>query len=87
MLDAEALDAGTWAPVELGRARQRLDAAEEAFARRDYPKAEQGAQLALLEARLAQYRSRAAALREQVERGTDENQRLRRELLGGEGAP
>lgn len=85
--EAEDLDASTWAPVELGRARQRLDLAEIALTRRDYAQAEEASAQALLEARLAQYRSRAAKLREQVQTRTDDNQRLRHELLGEEELP
>lgn len=80
--DARRLGAQDYAPVELGRATQRLAAADAAFAERDYATANLHATQAELEAQLAQYRSRAATGREEVRRRTDENARLRRELLG-----
>lgn len=80
--DARRLGAQDYAPVELGRAAQRLSAAGAAFAERDYAAAQRHAAQAELEAQLAQYRSRAATGREEVRRRTDENARLRRELLG-----
>lgn len=79
---AAALRAGDYAPVELARARERLVAAEAAFIERDYADADRLASHALMEAQLAQYRSRAATAREEVRRRTEENARLRRELLG-----
>lgn len=80
--DARKLGAQDYAPVELGRATQRMTAADAAFAGRDYALAQQHAAQAELEAQLAQHRSRAATGREEVRRRTDENARLRRELLG-----
>ena len=69
------------------RARQRLGEADAAFAQREYKDADRLASHALLEAQLAQYRSRAATQREEVRRRSEENARLRRELLGQGGAP
>ena len=80
--NARKLGAQDYAPVELGRAEQRLTAADAAFAGRDYAAAQLHAAQAELEAQLAQYRSRAATGREEVRRRIDENARLRRELLG-----
>ena len=82
---ARTLGAENYAPVELGRAVQRLAAAEVAVAERDYPLAQRYALQAELEAQLAQQRSRAAAGRAEVQRRTEENARLRRELLGDGG--
>jgi len=79
---ARALGAQDYAPVELGRATQQLEEAEAAFAQREHAAAERSAARAVLEAQLAQARSRAATLRETVRRRTDENARLRHELLG-----
>lgn len=76
------MGARSYAPVELGRATQRLDAAEAAFGQRDLAAAERLAAQAMLEAQLAQARSRSATLREQVRVRTNENTRLRQELLG-----
>lgn len=83
---ARQAGAENYAPVELGRAVQRLAAAEVAVAEREYASAERYAQQAELEAQLAHLRSLAAAGREEVRRRTEENARLRRELLG-EGDP
>lgn len=84
--NARKLGAQDYAPVELGRATQRLASAGAAFAERDYAAADRDATQAELEAQLAQYRSRAATGREEVRRRTDENARLRRELLGDGGS-
>ncbi len=84
---ALALGARDYAPMELARAQQRLGDAETAFGGRDYADADRLASHALLEAQLAQYRSRAATGREEVRRRTEENARLRRELLGEGGTP
>lgn len=70
------------APVELGHAHERLAAARAAMAERDYPLAAQYAQQAEADARLAELRSRAASGREEIQRRSDENARLRRDLLG-----
>lgn len=83
---ARHLGAADYAPVELGRAQQRLDAAETAVAERDYSAADRLAGQAVVEAQLAQFRSRAATGREEVRRRSEENIRLKRELLGQGGA-
>ncbi|HET9048763.1 MAG TPA: DUF4398 domain-containing protein [Chiayiivirga sp.] len=80
--DARDLGAQSYAPVELNRASQLLAAAEAAFSERDYDVSDRNAARAELEVQLAQARSRAATLREKVRELSDENQRLRRELLG-----
>jgi hypothetical protein len=80
--DARADD---FAPVELGFAEEALAAAQLAVQERDYEAARLHAIQAELDARLAIARSRAALGREGVKRGSEQNQRLRRELLG-EGA-
>ncbi len=84
---AQTVGARDYAPMELARARQRLGEADAAFAQREYKEADRLASHALLEAQLAQYRSRAATQREEVRRRSEENARLRRELLGQGGAP
>jgi hypothetical protein len=76
-----------YAPVELGQAQESLAAAREAVDSRDNARASDLAEQAELDASLATARSRAAAGREAVTRGVDENARLRRELLGNEGGP
>ncbi len=84
---ASTLGARDYAPMELARAQQRLGDAEVAFGERKYADADRLASHALLEAQLAQYRSRAATGREEVRRRNEENARLRRELLGQGGTP
>lgn len=79
---ARTLGAQDYAPVELSRATQQLEAAEVAFAQREHAAAERSAARAVLEAQLAQARSRAATLRESVRERADENARMRRDLLG-----
>jgi hypothetical protein len=83
--EAREVGADDYAPVELGFAEERLAAARQAMAERDYELAREQAQAATLEASLAQARSRAALGRAAVRRQSDENARLRRELLS-EGA-
>ena len=80
--EARALGAQDYAPVELSRARHRLAEAEDAYLQRDYDVAERNAAQAVLEAQLAQARSRAATLRERVSQQIAENNRLRLELVG-----
>ncbi len=80
--EARSLGAQDFAPVELSRAKIRLLAAEESFLMRDYADAERSAAQAVLEAQLAQARSRAATLRRQVDQHVEENNRLRLDLLG-----
>lgn len=70
------------AAVDLGRAHERLAAARGAMAERDYDLAAQYAQQAEVDARLAQQRSRAAVGRAEIQRRSEENARLRRDLLG-----
>ena len=82
IVDARSAGAESYAPVELSRASRLLAAAESAFAEREYEVADRNVMRAGLEAQLAQTRSRAAALREKVRELGDENQRLRRDLLG-----
>lgn len=80
--DARSAQAEDFAPVELGHAQERFAAARVAMAERDYDLASQYALQAEVDARLAQIRSQAASGREEIKRRTDENARLRRELLG-----
>jgi hypothetical protein len=81
---ARAAQADEYAPVELGRAEEQLAAARLAMDERDYAQARDLAEMAELDAELAKARSRAASGREKVRAGTDENARLRRELLGAD---
>jgi hypothetical protein len=80
--DARSAQAQDFAPVELGHAQERVSAARAAMAERDYDLAAQYSLQAELDARLAQTRSEAARGREEIKRRTDENARLRGELLG-----
>lgn len=79
---ARAARAEDYAPVELGHAQERLAAARAAMAERDYDAAAQYALQSEVDARLAETRSRAASGREQIQQRSEENARLRRELLG-----
>lgn len=83
---ARSAGAQDYAPVELGRAMQWLGAADAAFARREYDAAGRNAEQAVLDAQLARFRSMAATAREQVRTRSEENARLRRELLGEGGS-
>ena len=80
---ARAAQADEFAAVELGQAEEQLAAARIAMDDRDYAQARDFAEQAELNADLAAARSRAAAGRIKVRAATDENARLRRELLGG----
>ena len=80
---ARGAKADEYAAVELGRAEEQLAAARLAMDERDYADARTLAEMAELDAELAAARARAAVGREKVRAGTDENTRLRRELLGG----
>lgn len=83
---ARKLGAQEHAATELARAVQRLDEAHAASSMRDQEDAARLAREAELDARLAQELARAAVAREDVRRLTDENARLRRDLLGQGGA-
>lgn len=80
--DARSAAAEDHAAVDLGRAHERLAAARGAMAERDYDLAAQYAQQAEVDARLAEQRSRAAVGRAEIQRRSEENARMRRELLG-----
>ena len=80
---ARAAQADEFAAGELGQAEERLADARLAMDERDYAQARRLAEQAELYADLAGARSRAAAGRARVKAASDENARLRRELLGG----
>ena len=80
---ARAAQADEYAAVELGQAEERLAAARLAMDDHDYARARTLAEQAELQADLANARSRATLGRAQVKAASDENARLRRELLGG----
>lgn len=83
---ARELRADDYAPVELGFAEERIAAARSAMEQGDYAQARALAEQAESNASLAAARSRAAAGRAAVQKQSEENARLRRELLGeGEG--
>ena len=79
--------ADDFAPVELGFAEEKLAAARISMQERDYDAARTQAGQAELNATLAGARSRAATGRAAVKQQTEENARLRRELLDGENGP
>lgn len=84
---ARAAGAGASAPVELRFAEDKLGAAQAASADRDYALAGSLATQAEVDAELASAKARAARARNAVREKTDDNARLRRELLTEEGAP
>jgi hypothetical protein len=79
---ARSAQADEYAAVELGQAEERLADARLAMDERDYAQTRELAEQAELHADLAAARSRAAAGRAQVKAASDENARLRRQLLG-----
>jgi len=81
---ARAAQADEYAAVELGRAEEGLAAARLAMDERDYAQARALAEQAELQAELAAARSRAVQGRAQVRAASDENARLRRQLLGAD---
>ena len=80
--DAREARAEDFAAVDLGRAQERLAAARAAMAERDYDQAAVYATQAEVDARVAEVRSRSATGRAEIQRRTEENARLRRDLLG-----
>lgn len=80
--DAREAQAEDHSAVELGRAQERLAAARSAMAERDYDQAAVYATQAEVDARLAEVRSRSATGRAEIQRRSEENARLRRDLLG-----
>ena len=83
--NARQVRADDYAPVELGFAEEKLAAARQAMDEGEYDLARIRAQDAELNASLAVARSRAAIGRAAVQKQSQENARLRQELLG-EGA-
>ena len=81
---AEAAGAQDYAPMELGFARDRVAQAQAAFNKRDNKATERLSQEALADADLAQAKVRAAKARAAAEALAAENQKLERDLLGGE---
>lgn len=81
---ARAAHADEYAAVELGQAEERLADARLAMDDRNYGEARDLAEQAQLHAEVAAARSRALQGREQVKAASDENARLRRQLLGGD---
>jgi hypothetical protein len=78
-------NAADFAPVELGFARDKLAAAQAASDARDFERARVVAAQAQVDAELALAKSRAAQARAEVQRRSEENSALRRDLLGEEG--
>ncbi|HET6603126.1 MAG TPA: DUF4398 domain-containing protein [Xanthomonadaceae bacterium] len=82
---ASQADADALSPVEFDFARRQLAAAETAFEGRDYEVARRMALQAQVNAELAAAKARAATGRAAVHQRTQENEALRRELLGESG--
>lgn len=85
--EAERAEAADFAPVELGFARERLDQARAASEQRDYGVAKTAASQAQVDAELALAKSRAARARAEVQKRSEDNAALRRELLGEGNSP
>lgn len=81
LASAEAADAATWAPLELGFARDKLDQAHAAMAEEEYELAAALAAESQVNAELARVKSELGKVREQIEAATAENQRARQQLL------
>jgi hypothetical protein len=81
---AEARRAGAEAeaPIDLGLAEERMEAARRALAAGEARASEEALAEALLAAELARARTKAALARAAVQAKQRENQLLRRELLG-----
>nr|WP_282452589.1 DUF4398 domain-containing protein [Lysobacter sp. CAU 1642] len=82
--DARQAKAADFAPVELGFARDKLAVAQAAIEARQYDRARDAAAQAAADAELALAKSRAAQARREVQRRSEENTQLRRDLLGEE---
>lgn len=83
--EANGMRASDYAPVEFDAAVGQMREAETYYARRDSKNADAAASQAEVNADLAIAKSRAAKARATVQQKTEENTRLRRELLGEQG--
>ncbi len=77
--------AGTFAPVELRFAEDKLRMAQAASEAEDYDQAGALARQALVDSELAAAKARAGKARADVQARSEDNARLRRELLGDGG--
>lgn len=82
---ANRVGASDYAPVEFDAAVGQMREAEALYVKRDTKNADAAAEQAEVNAELAVAKSRAAVARATVQQKTDENARLRRELLGEQG--
>ncbi|HET7268901.1 MAG TPA: DUF4398 domain-containing protein [Oleiagrimonas sp.] len=78
---AQKAQAADYAPVDLGFAKKRFQAAQAAMAAKKYDKATDMARESLADSRLAQTRAELAVLRNRIRKQNAENQRLRAQLL------
>ena len=83
--DANQMGASDYAPVEFDSAVAQMREAEALYSKRDAKNADAAASQAEVNADLAIAKSRAAKARATVQQKTEENARLRRELLGEQG--
>jgi len=83
--EANGMRASDYAPVEFDAAVAQMREAEALYARRDAGNADAAASQAEVNAELAIAKSRAARARATVQSKTEENARLRNELLGEHG--
>lgn len=78
---AERADAQTYAPLELGFARDKLDKARLAMLEEDYEMAAALAEESQVNSELARVKAELGSLREQIKAATDENELQRARLL------
>lgn len=79
---ARGAGAAGFAPVELRFAEEKLGRAREASAAKDYERAAALARQALVDSELASAKARAGKARAEAQTRSEDNARLRRELLG-----
>ena len=83
--EANQAQAGSYAPVEFDTAVGQMRQAEQLYSKRDTRNADAAAAQAEVNADLALAKTRAAKARAAVQQKTDENRRLRHDLLGEQG--
>lgn len=83
---AQSAEAADFAPVDLGFAKKRYQQAQAAMSAKKYQLAQDMANEAVADARLARTRAELAAVRRQIRAQKTENTRLRTQLLNDSAA-
>lgn len=83
---AIAAGAPMYAPLELGFAKAKLNAADTAMQEQHYADAADLAEESVANSELARVKAQLGKLHERIDQATAENARLRKQLLGGESA-